>query len=256
METTPYLPGKFVWFEYVSNDAARARAFYEPLFGWRTESMPMGDQSYQMLMNGDHGIGGLTAAGTGAPNRWISYVSVTDVDASFRAAIAAGAKAVFQPADFGPVGRGAGLADPTGAAFCLWKSARGDTPDHDVPAGDWAWNELWTSDAKAALAFYQRVFGFTHDTMNMGEQGDYYILKSGDGQSRGGLAQSSMAGAPPMWLPYVRVTDCDATVAKAQTLGAKQVLMPPTDIPNIGRFAILLDPLGAPIAVIRMAQPA
>ena len=39
METTPYLPGKFVWFEYVSNDAARARAFYEPLFGWRTESM-------------------------------------------------------------------------------------------------------------------------------------------------------------------------------------------------------------------------
>jgi predicted enzyme related to lactoylglutathione lyase len=256
METTPHLPGKFVWFEYASNDLTRARAFYEPLFGWRTESMPMGDQTYQMLMNGDHGVGGLTEANASAPNHWTSYLSVTDVDASFRAAIAAGAKALFPPTDFGPVGRGAGFTDPTGAALCLWKSARGDAPDHDVPAGDWVWNELWTPDAKTALAFYERVFGFTHDTMNMGEQGDYFMLKSRDGQSRGGLFQSTMPGAPAMWLPYVRVADCDASVAKAQKLGAKEVLMAPTDIPNIGRFAILLDALGAAVAMIKMVPAA
>jgi predicted enzyme related to lactoylglutathione lyase len=29
--------------------------------------------------------------------------------------------------------------------------------------------------------------------------------------------------------------------------------MPPTDIPNVGRFAVVVDPLGAAVAVIRMA---
>ena len=58
MEKTPHLPGKFIWFEHVSNDIAKARAFYEQLFGWHVESMPMGNQTYRMLMNGDGGVGG------------------------------------------------------------------------------------------------------------------------------------------------------------------------------------------------------
>ncbi len=37
-----YLPGKFVWFEHLSNDIAKARGFYEKLFGWNTEMMAMG----------------------------------------------------------------------------------------------------------------------------------------------------------------------------------------------------------------------
>ena len=55
------LPGKFVWFEHVSNDIPAARAFYDPLFRWHTESMPVGSQRYPMIMNGDHGIGAYRA---------------------------------------------------------------------------------------------------------------------------------------------------------------------------------------------------
>lgn len=251
METTPHIPGKFVWFEHVSDDVARARAFYEPLFGWHVETMPMGAQTYTMLLNGSQGIGGLRPADAGVPNHWISYLSVADVDASFKAATAAGARALLPPTDFPPVGRGAGLADPTGAAFCLWHDHQGDQPDADVPAGGFVWNELWTPDAKAALSFYEATFGYTHDAMDMGPQGTYYILKTGDGKSRAGMAQSKMEGAGPMWLPYVHVADCDASVAKAQGLGAKQVVMAPHDIPGVGRIAILIDPLGAAIAMIK-----
>ena len=43
-----YLPGKFVWFEHVSNDSAKARAFYGELCGWTSETMPMGEQTYQI----------------------------------------------------------------------------------------------------------------------------------------------------------------------------------------------------------------
>jgi len=51
-----HLHGKFVWFEHLSNDIPKARAFYEALLGWHTESMPMGDQPYHMIQNGTDGI--------------------------------------------------------------------------------------------------------------------------------------------------------------------------------------------------------
>ncbi len=248
---TPHLPGKFVWFEHASHEVPKARAFYERLFGWHVETMPMGGQTYSMLMNGDQGIGGLVAAEPGAKARWISYLSVDDVDARCRAAEAAGARATTPPTDFAPVGRGAGLVDPLGAEFWIWKSAGGDRPDADVPAGGWCWNELWTPDAPRALAFYEQVFGYTHDSMPMPDGGRYHLLKTAHAPNgRAGVTQGKMPEAPPMWLPYVRVAGCDAVVAKAGRLGAPQVPLAPTDIAGVGRIAILLDPLGAAVALI------
>lgn len=45
------------------------------------------------------------------------------------------------------------------------------------------------------------------------------------------------------------VDDVDATVEKAQALGAN-VLMPPRDIPTVGRFAVIQDAQGAVLSVI------
>jgi uncharacterized protein len=248
------LHGKFVWYEHMSADPAGARKFYTALFGWHVEDMPMGGpQPYPLIMNGSEGIGGLRSAPPGSPSLWMSYLSVADVNASHAAALAAGAKSLMPPTDFAPVGRGATLADPTGAVFSIWTSAQGDRADAAAtPLGDWHWNELVTGDEKAALAFYERVFGYTHDTMDMGAQGQYYLLKTGD-KMRGGLMRSPMPGTPPLWMPYVAVADCDATAAQAQDLGA-QLIVPPTDIPNVGRFAALIDAQGACIAFMKPAR--
>lgn len=245
-----YLPGKFIWFEHVSNDLARARAFYEPLFGWHVEAVAMGDQKYHMIHNGSGGIGGLMPAQAGERPCWRCYISVLDVDKSYQAALAAGATSVAPPADFGPVGRGASIVDPTGAAVSLWHSSDADRPDLDqVPVGDWYWTELWTPDAQKALAFYEKTLGYTHEEMSMGEQGVYLILNAG-GKPRGGIFQSLDKDTPPMWMPYVHVADCDASAAKAAELGAK-VFMPATDVPGVGRFAAMFDPQGAAIAFIK-----
>jgi predicted enzyme related to lactoylglutathione lyase len=244
-----YLHGKFVWFEHVSNDVQRARTFYGELFGWRSDAVPMGDQQYHMIQNGGQGIGGFRTAMPGLPNHWMSYLSVADVDATTKAAQAAGAKVMMPPTDFAPVGRGATLADPTGAVLSVWKSAQGDPPDTETVApGNWYWNECWTPDAKAALAFYEKVFGYTHETMNMGPQGDYYVLMR-DGKARGGIMRATEPAAPPAWLPYVSVVDCDATATRAGALGAK-IIVPPKDIPDVGRFTVLMDSTGAVIGAI------
>ena len=248
-----YHPGKFNWFEHLSSDTAKARLFYQALFGWKVTQVAGAGRSYDMIENAGEGIAGFLPAPPGVPNHWASYLSVRDVDASFKAALAAGAKAYMQPRDFPGAGRGATIADPTGAVVSLWKSAQGDREDRDpVPAGDWVWNELLTPDVAGALAFYEGVFGFTHEEMKTGPQGAYYVLKGPDGQARAGLMKAPHADTPPMWLPYVRVEEADATAARVAPLGGT-LMMAPQDVPTVGRIAALVDPLGASIAFIQPA---
>src|SRR4051812_2427465 len=97
-----YLPGKFVWFEHLSSNPEKSRPFYEELFGWKTDAMPMGADTYHMIKNAGEGIGGYRSAPPGVPNCWTSYLSVADVDASARAIQEAGGRVLMPPADYGP----------------------------------------------------------------------------------------------------------------------------------------------------------
>ncbi len=59
-------------------------------------------------------------------------------------------------------------------------------------------------------------------------------------------------GVPPHWMIYVTVADCDERAKHAAEIGGK-VCVPPTDIPNTGRFSVISDPQGAMFALIQMA---
>lgn len=250
MSDRKLLPGKFVWFELVSKDAKTAQAFYGEVLGWKVEPFPMGDSPYEMIHVGDTMIGGYaTPKDARQPAHWISYVSVEDVDASAKAAAANGGKVVDAPFDIPGVGRMARIADPQGAELCPFNNPTGDPPDAIPPAGGWLWNELHTTDPTKAVAFYERVLGFSHRAMDMGPGGTYHIISQG-GVDRGGVTGHLPSGVPPHWLPYVNVEDADATVARARKLDAK-IPFGPEDIPNIGRFAVVQDPVGAVLAVMK-----
>jgi hypothetical protein len=113
-----------------------------------------------------------------------------------------------------------------------------------------SWTELTTPDPETAKAFYGELFGWRFETMDLG-QGPYHVIKVGaDGAIGGIMAPPPGAeGPPPTWGTYVTVADCDATAAKCTALGGK-VCVGPTDIPTVGRFAMLQDPQGATIFVI------
>jgi predicted enzyme related to lactoylglutathione lyase len=250
-----YHPGKFNWFEHLSSDPAQAVEFYRALLGWTARGMTVGQQPYRVIHNGAQAIGGFRETMPGLRCQWNAYLSVADVDASWRDAIAAGANAVLPPAHFGGIGRAAMLADPTGALLSLWHGAQPDRPDvDDIAKGDWYWNELSATDAKAALAFYERVFRYRHELMQS-PSGDYYILHGPDGKARGGVMQSAHAQAPSAWVPYVRVEDADAIAARVGPLGGK-LMMAPLDIAGIGRIGALFDPQGAPLGFIQPAVKA
>ena len=115
--------------------------------------------------------------------------------------------------------------------------------------GAFSWSELMTTDPKAATAFYAKLFGWNIQTMDMGT-GPYHVVKAGETSVGGVMGMPPNApGMPPMWGCYVTVKNVDETAAQCSTLGGT-VLMPPTDIPTIGRFAVLKDPQGAVINVM------
>jgi uncharacterized protein len=83
------------------------------------------------------------------------------------------------------------------------------------------------------------------------EGGDtYWLVKVGKDRVGGIMkAPPEAAGAPPTWGIYITVDDVDASARKAVHLGAKTVVQP-TNIPGVGRFAVLADPGGAVFSII------
>ncbi len=121
--------------------------------------------------------------------------------------------------------------------------------------GAFSWCELTTTDPAAAAEFYKSCFGWTIEPMDMGMP--YNVLKVGESAIGGimGTPPGAPAGMPPMWAAYVTVPDVDALAGKVEAMGGK-VMVPPTDIPTVGRFAVIQDPQGAMLSVIAYAMPA
>jgi predicted enzyme related to lactoylglutathione lyase len=117
--------------------------------------------------------------------------------------------------------------------------------------GKFVWHELLTNDTAAATTFYPKVLPWRMQASSMP---GYNIWMAGQTQV-GGLMAIEDGGTPPHWLVYVGTPSVDATCTQAQGLGAK-VHKAPTDIPNVGRFAVLTDPQGATFAVFTPAAGA
>lgn len=113
--------------------------------------------------------------------------------------------------------------------------------------GSFDWFELMTTDVEGAKLYYSDLFGWEYEEMPM-ESGDSYTIIKVDGEAVAGIMAQpeECRGMPPSWDIYITVDDVDATVKQVVELGG-QVLRPPFDIPEVGRFAVLQDPQGAVI---------
>lgn len=113
-------------------------------------------------------------------------------------------------------------------------------------AGRFVWYELMTSDPASARAFYGAVNGWgAREAMPAPNQ---YTLFTLDGAEVAGLMalpeEARAAGARPGWMGYVGVPDVDAALARVLERGGTRHV-PATDIPEVGRFAVVADPQGA-----------
>jgi len=107
--------------------------------------------------------------------------------------------------------------------------------------------ELATTDIDKAKAFYQSLFSWQLQDMDMGGGMSYTMINVGEGTG-GGMMKHPVPGAPSAWLAYALVDDVRVETAKAQSLGAK-VMRDVTEVPNAGSFSIIVDPTGAALGL-------
>ena len=251
---------RFVWHDLNTKDLGAAKRFYSELFGWKLE----GDD-YLHISAGSQMIGGMRQMGPHEPQppSWLGYVVVDDVAATVGAITGAGGNVYMPVTNMEKVGTFAVTADPTGGVFAPWKSARpGEDSERQGPPAPFTfcWDELMTTDPARAAAFYQKVFGWSPRAVDMGGGMTYTLFDrpgmttpKGDPMSAGGMMKSPPGVPHSFWLAYVQVDHTDKLCERATKLGAK-VTVPPTAIPNVGRFACWLDPQGASIAILQPAM--
>jgi uncharacterized protein len=244
--------GRFYWHELAARDVNAQKGFYGELFGWKTRDMEMGPAgTYTILSVNGKDIGGIAKLEGKQSPSWLAYVTTQNVDDAVTRAKKHGADVEVPATDIPGVGRFAILADKQGARIAPFTPAEENADSADRPGlGTFCWNELVTQDPSAAGSLYRDVFGWTSESKDMGPAaGTYTILKRGDRQS-GGIMKAMDKNAPSLWLSYIAVEDVDAAFEKVKRLKGKG-LMPPADIPGIGRFAVVSDPEGAAFALFK-----
>jgi predicted enzyme related to lactoylglutathione lyase len=230
------------WHELYTSDLGVA-SFYAELLAAEIQAEDMGDFQYPMLKVGDKLHGGFVqkdADHEQVPSHWYPYVVVDDVDASVEQAKSLGSTLLHGPASVDVI-RFAVLMDPQHATYGVISSP------NPPAAGLFVWNELHSTAAEAAKQHYGELFGWTTSS----PMENYEIFSAGETQVAGLYADGDTPGS--YWLPYLGVDDVDASAAKAQELGAG-VIVPPADIPDIGRFSVITDPTGAAVGLYKSAN--
>jgi predicted enzyme related to lactoylglutathione lyase len=256
-EVTKHEPGSFCWPELATTDAGGAKKFYTTLFEWGYEDSSAGpDMIYTTLKKGAKRVGALYGLGPdqkGVPPHWNTYVSVAAADETATKAKELGGKLLMEPFDVMDIGRMAIVEDQQGARICIWEARKHIGAEVVNEPGSLCWAELDTTDMESAKRFYTGLFGWgARVGGEAANQTEYTEFQLG-GTSIGGMMKipKEWGPVPPNWLVYFAVSDCDAAAKKAGGLGGSAIV-PPTDIPGAGRFAVLSDPQGAVFAIYKM----
>ena len=250
--TGTYHPGKFVWADLITSDVESAKKFYGPLFGWEFEGDHGTTAPFTLIKQGGTPIGGIVYREGKDPSqreaRWLSYISVPDVDAAASTAQQNGGEVYIAPFDLPQRGRVAVVLDPQKVPLGLLKASGGDPADEKVTRFRWMWRELWTTDTASAMLFYGKLAGYTTESARASVQREPYTVLMSEGRGRAGMGQITQEGREPIWLPYVNVDDPYATAAKTVTLGGAVLIAPDSTIRN-GTVGIIADPTGGILAI-------
>jgi predicted enzyme related to lactoylglutathione lyase len=247
---TSTLLGRPVWYELMTTDMKAAETFYREVVGWNTKPFEGAGQPYTMFDRGsDQSVGGVMTRpdDVKAPPFWAMYIGVPQLEEAADKIKTLGGRAHTEVITVPNVGRMQMMADPQGAVFYIYEPSNDPrNPEAAAEIGEASWRELMTTDAPAAMKFYEDVFGW-HESqaMDMGPMGKYYIFNRPHGQIGGMMNKpAEMANVPPNWQIYFRVPDVHAAAERIKANGG-QILNGPMEIPDGDWIVNAMDPQGA-----------
>ena len=113
--------------------------------------------------------------------------------------------------------------------------------------GVFNWVDLMTTAPDSAKSFYGTLFGWTFEDRPVPDAPPYSMAFKGDRPVAALFAMPDEKVAqkiPPHWQTYINVDNLETALEKCQTYGGK-VIVPPCEIMEAGRMAVVQDPSGA-----------
>jgi predicted enzyme related to lactoylglutathione lyase len=239
-----------MWYELMTTDPKAAEPFYRAVVGWTGAPFEGSPQPYTMLSRAPGApVAGIlkTPDEVRAPPFWAMYVGVPTLEDAAAHISRLGGRAHSPVIAIPAVGRMQMMADPQGAAFYIFEPASSAYPPEGEPqVGEASWHELMTTDAPAAMPFYQEVFGWQpSEAIDMGPMGTYQMFNRPHGMIGGMMNKPpEMAQVPPNWQVYFRVPDVDAAAERITAAGGR-ILNGPMEVPGGDRIVNAMDPQGA-----------
>jgi predicted enzyme related to lactoylglutathione lyase len=108
------------------------------------------------------------------------------------------------------------------------------------------WADVAGTDLAASRAFYTGLFGW--EAEDLGEEAGHYTMFRLNELDVAALGPQQDPGIPPHWSVYLASDDVDTTVKQAEHAGAT-VVVPPFDVFDQGRMAVVADPTGATFGI-------
>lgn len=256
---TGFTDGEICWTDLQTSDVGAAKAFYAALFGWRYEDLPTPDgRSYAQAFRGEDLVTVIAPqnpqqrAAT-APGQWNVYFASSDAQELADGLVHAGGTLEFGPEEVGGTGVMVFFAPPGGGTTGAWQAGSHFGAGRGGEPGALAWAELLTPEPRAAVGFFQQLFG--HDvTEYPQDDGGRYTTLIVNGAEVAGIAAvpAEAAGTlKPGWQVYFGVSSVADTIAAAVAAGGT-VLIEPDEDEDAGTIATLEDPQGGVFSVLEL----
>lgn len=277
VQRSKYVHGELCWADVQTPDVAAAKSFYAAVFGWRYEDLPTPDgRSYAQAFI-DNDLVAVVAPQNpaqqeaGTPAQWNVYFAADNARVVAEEAPHAGGAVEFGPEEVGDSGVMVILHPPGGGITGVWQAGTHVGSRLRNEPGAFAWAELLTPEPRAAVGFFQQLFGHEVTEYPQDDGGTYITLIAGgsevagvapepligdddEGEEGAGEAagpDSAEARARQGWQVYFGVSSVKEAVLAAVAAGA-EVLVEPEFAEDGGTIATLKDPQGGVFSVLEV----
>ena len=243
------VPLSFVYHELWTSDPEARLPFYRDLFGWTIASEPRSDGEFLRIHHGSAELARIVPLeNDGSPDRWNVFLAVPDLRALRSRVESAQGEVLIREQELPGLGRAALLMDPLGGVFAaVERTTPPPAAASPASAGTFTWHDLLTPNLEESSRFYQTCWGIVPRAHSADTAHVHRLLRS-EGRDIAGLLATQDEDHDALWLPYIAVDDVVEKVEQAADTGA-QVWLEPTEVAELGTFAVLSDPGRALFAI-------
>ncbi|MFI1469404.1 VOC family protein [Streptomyces wuyuanensis] len=244
--------GTPIWADAMFSDLEGAKAFYGEVLGWTFGESSSEYGNYTQAYADGKAVAAVVPPmpGQEGQSQWCLYLASPDAAATAGKIRQNGGTVLMEPMQVGEFGTMCLAQDPSGVAFGVWQPGTHKGFEATNVPGSFCWAEIFTREPGKSDAFFPAVFGYgAKAVVDPGMDFKVFDLGSDPVLGRMRMTEEEFPAEVPSYVQvYWTVADCDAAVATVQKLGGRLVFGPMT-MP-FGRFAAVIDPQGAPFAVI------